>query len=63
MSVSAIDISKCLSGINFPANKQGLINHARQKNSSQEVIDILQKIPDREYTNMADVEQGFGQVK
>ncbi|MDH6061621.1 DUF2795 domain-containing protein [Chrysosporum bergii ANA360D] len=63
MAVSAIDISKSLSGIDFPANKQNLVNHARGKNASQEVIDILQQMPEREYGNMADVEHAFGEVK
>ncbi|MBK1988915.1 DUF2795 domain-containing protein [Sphaerospermopsis aphanizomenoides BCCUSP55] len=63
MAVSAVDISRSLSGIDFPANKQKLVNHARDKNASQEIIEILQEMPEREYDNMADVEHEFGQVK
>jgi hypothetical protein len=63
MAVSAVDIAKHLSGIDFPANKQDLISHARGKNASQEIIDTLQQMPEREYGNMADVEKGFGEVK
>ncbi|HLP91759.1 MAG TPA: DUF2795 domain-containing protein [Nostocaceae cyanobacterium] len=63
MAVSAIDISKSLSGIDFPANKNNLVNHARQKNASQEVIDVLQNMPEQEYENMADVEHAFGEIR
>lgn len=63
MAVSAIDISKSLSGIDFPANKNNLVNHARQKNASQEVIDVLQSMPEQDYENMADVEHAFGEIK
>ncbi|WP_066381696.1 MULTISPECIES: DUF2795 domain-containing protein [unclassified Anabaena] len=63
MAVSAVDISRNLSGMDFPGNKQDLINHARQKNASQEIIETLQKMPEREYNNMADVEQAFGEVR
>ncbi|HLO84923.1 MAG TPA: DUF2795 domain-containing protein [Nostocaceae cyanobacterium] len=63
MAVSAIDISRNLSGIDFPANKQGLINHARQKNASEEVLDVLQQMPEQDYENMADVEHAFGEIK
>ncbi|ADI64079.1 DUF2795 domain-containing protein [Trichormus azollae] len=63
MAVSAIDISRSLSGIDFPANKQKLVNHARDNNANQEIIEILQEMPEREYDNMADVEHEFGQVK
>ncbi len=63
MAVSAIDISRSLSGIDFPVNKEGLVNHARQKKANQEIIDTLQQMPEREYGNMADVEHAFGEVK
>ncbi|WP_413171179.1 DUF2795 domain-containing protein [Anabaena azotica] len=63
MAVSAIDISRSLSGIDFPANKQKLVNHARDNKANQEIIQILQEMPEREYDNMADVEHEFGQVK
>lgn len=63
MAVSAVDISRSLSGIDFPANKEDLVNHARDKKANKEVINILQKMPEREYGNMADVEQAFGEVK
>jgi predicted transcriptional regulator len=63
MAVSAIDISKSLSGIDFPANKQALVKHARGKHANQEVIDILESMPEQEYNNMADVEHAFGEVK
>lgn len=63
MAVSAIDISRSLSGIDFPANKENLVNHARQQNASQEVIEVLEQMPEREYENMADVEHEFGQVR
>ncbi|MBE9049014.1 DUF2795 domain-containing protein [Nostocales cyanobacterium LEGE 11386] len=63
MAVSAIDISRTLSGIDFPANKQDLVNHARDKNANEEIINVLQQMPEREYNNMADVEHAFGEVK
>ncbi|MBE9197765.1 MULTISPECIES: DUF2795 domain-containing protein [unclassified Nodularia (in: cyanobacteria)] len=63
MAVSAVDISRSLSGIDFPANKEDLVNHAREKKANKEIIDILQQMPDQEYNNMADVEHAFGQVK
>lgn len=63
MAVSAVDISRNLSGIDFPADKQELVRHAREKNANQEVIDILQKMPERQYNNMADVEHAFGEIK
>jgi hypothetical protein len=63
MAVSAVDLAKQLGGMDFPANKQGIIDYAQQKNASEEMMNILRQMPEREYGNMADVEQGFGEVK
>ena len=63
MAVSAVDISRSLSGIDFPTNKEGLVNHAREKKANKEIIDTLQQMPDRQYGNMADVEHAFGEVR
>ena len=63
MAVSAVNIAQSLGGIDFPCNKQQLIQHARRKGASQEVISILEKLPEREYNNAADVMQAWGQTR
>ncbi len=45
--VSPIDIQKALKGIEYPATKEQLLEHA--KGGDKEVLDALQKIDDREY--------------
>ncbi|RBY74738.1 DUF2795 domain-containing protein [Geodermatophilus sp. TF02-6] len=45
--VSPIDIQKALKGMDYPANKQQILEHA--KGSDKEVVDALEKIDDREY--------------
>jgi hypothetical protein len=47
--VSPIDIQKSLRGMDYPATKDQIIEHARQHGADTEVLDALQKIPDREY--------------
>ncbi|SFL68522.1 DUF2795 domain-containing protein [Geodermatophilus ruber] len=47
--VSPIDVQKALSGMDYPARKDDIIRHAEQHGASQEVLDALRKIPDREY--------------
>jgi hypothetical protein len=47
--VSPIDIQKSLSGIDYPATKDQIIQHAQQNGADKEVLDALQKIADREY--------------
>mgnify|MGYP005833062971 CR=1 FL=1 len=61
--VSAVDISKNLSGIDFPSDKSHLIDYARSKGANEDVINALQQMPERNYQNMADVERSFGETK
>jgi hypothetical protein len=46
---SPIDIQKALSGVDYPATKDQLVSHAEKNGADKEVLDALQKIPDREY--------------
>ncbi|SNS03316.1 Protein of unknown function [Geodermatophilus pulveris] len=45
--VSPIEIQKALKGMDYPASKQQILEHA--KGSDSDVVDALQKIEDREY--------------
>ena len=45
--VSPIDIQKALKGMDYPASKQQILEHA--KGGDEEVLDALGKIDDREY--------------
>src|SRR5918999_1070431 len=60
-SVSAAAIAKVLSGIDFPRNKNKLLDYAKQNKakveSSDEIIETIKELPDRTYKNMADIEK------
>ncbi|MGY1634559.1 DUF2795 domain-containing protein [Geodermatophilus sp. SYSU D01186] len=45
--VSPIDIQKALKGMDYPATKEQILEHA--KGSDEDVLGALQKIEDREY--------------
>ncbi|MCU1670422.1 MAG: uncharacterized protein JWP40_3349 [Blastococcus sp.] len=47
--VSPIDIQKALSGMDYPATKDQIVQHAQKQGGDEEVIEALKKIPDREY--------------
>jgi hypothetical protein len=47
--VSPIDIQKALSGMDYPADKEQIIQHAQQHGADDDVLDALRKIPDRQY--------------
>lgn len=61
-SASPVEIAQTLRGMSFPADKQDLIEHASQNEADESVLGVLEELPEREYTNMADVEKAVGQV-
>lgn len=54
------DIAQSLAGIGFPANRDKLIEYARKNNANNTLIAAIQKMPDEQYTSMADVFKGVG---
>lgn len=58
-----IAVEKHLKGIKFPADKQDLIAHAQQNDAPEEVLSTLERMPDREYGNAADVAKGVGEIE
>jgi hypothetical protein len=47
--VSPIDIQKALGGIDYPAKKDDIVQHAQSHDGSDEVLEALKGIDDREY--------------
>jgi hypothetical protein len=68
-SISAATVAKVLSGIDFPKSKNDLKEYAKNNISKARVGDteavfgLLDELPAREYTNMADVEHEVGRLK
>lgn len=60
---SPANIAHHLGGMDFPAGKQDLINHAKGKNAGQDVMEIVKEMPDREFGSMADVMKGVRKVE
>lgn len=44
-----IQMQKFLGGIDYPASKDDLVEHARQKGADEEVLRQLESMPDRTY--------------
>ncbi|MCK8519594.1 DUF2795 domain-containing protein [Methanoculleus sp. 7T] len=62
-ALSASAFQKYLHGIDYPAGKQDLINHARKNNAPSAVIQVLEMFEDKTFHSAADVSQEFGRVK
>ena len=44
-----IEVQKYLSGADYPATRDQLIEHARSRGAPQDVIEALSSLPDDEY--------------
>jgi hypothetical protein len=44
-----IKVQKFLRGIDYPATKEQLIEHARKNKADDDVIEALRELPEREY--------------
>ncbi|MBI2844750.1 MAG: DUF2795 domain-containing protein [Armatimonadetes bacterium] len=61
--ISAVEVATYLKGIDFPKSKRDVIECAEENNARQELIDFLEKLPDRQYKSMADVEHEVGVLR
>ncbi len=59
---SAEDIAYSLRGMEFPADKPAMMEHARKNSANEVVTDRLRKIEDRLYENIADVTEQVGKA-
>jgi uncharacterized protein YpuA (DUF1002 family) len=68
-SISAATIAKVLSGIDFPKSKDSIKQYAQDKLSNSQIkdmdviLEVLDQLSSREYSNMADVEREIGRIK
>ena len=59
MQASRVEVRNILKNLHFPLMKQNLIQQALKHGASGEVIGVLKSLPDKEYTNVADVGKWF----
>ncbi len=55
--VNPIQVQKALGGMNYPARKQDIVEHAREKGADENVMSALEQIPDREYDGPSGVQK------
>jgi hypothetical protein len=61
--VSTAEVLEAIKGIDLPKNKADLIKYAQSRNASKDVLDILNKLPDQEFGNAADITHAVGEVE
>ena len=59
--VSPAEVEKYLRGLDYPVSKADLVKHVRQE--MQQLLEVLQKLPDQTYQKPTDVAKAFGEVE
>jgi hypothetical protein len=63
-TVNPISIQKYLKGMDYPAQKDDLIQHAEQQGADQEILDVLEQLPDdEEFETPAQLSKAIGQIE
>jgi hypothetical protein len=61
--LNPVQLQKQLKGVDYPARKQDLIDHVRQKGADEAAISALEKLPDREFKNPIELSQAIADLK
>ncbi len=57
------EIEKSLKGINFPADKQDLVQQAKKNNASQNVMHAIKNLPEDKFKSPTDVAKAWGEER
>jgi hypothetical protein len=61
--VNPIQLQKHLKGMDYPASKEDLLNHAKKQGADENALSVLEQLPDEEYETPADVSKAVGEVE
>lgn len=61
--VNPIQVQKFLGGMDYPASKQEIVDHAKSKGADQNVMDVLEQMPEDDYQTPADVSKAIGKIE
>lgn len=59
---SAANVTHHLSGAHFPASKEDLLMRARDSGGGQDVLEVLESLPEGEFDTLTDVVKAVGQL-
>lgn len=60
--VNPAQVEKCLKGIDFPVDKQELIEYATEHGADNNVRQVLNRLPNRNYDNSTIVNQALSEL-
>jgi hypothetical protein len=61
-AVSVVEVQRYLRGMHYPAGISEVTSQAQKNNAPADVLDILNRVRDREFRSAADVSKALGEV-
>jgi hypothetical protein len=61
--VSPAIVEKYLAGMHYPAEKRALISNAQGKEAPSDVMDLINKLPDKTYNSPIDITKEIGKIE
>jgi len=56
-------VEKYLGGMHYPAPKQNLVNNAKEKGAPNDVMNLINKLPDKTYNSPIDITKEIGKIE
>lgn len=60
--ITPIEVQKFLGGVSYPATKQELVQYASDKGADEEIVNLLDTLPERDYDSPADVSKAVSSM-
>jgi hypothetical protein len=57
-----VQVQKFLGGLDYPAAKEDILQKAKQEGADQNVLEVLEKIPDQDYASPVAVSREVGKL-
>jgi hypothetical protein len=61
-AVNPIQVQKFLGGMNYPANKDEIVKHAKSKGADDNIMETLEQLPEESFETPADVSKAIGKI-
>ena len=56
-------VEKYLAGIHFPADRENLVRKATDKDAPRDVMELLNKLPNKSYKSPIDITKEIGKIE
>jgi hypothetical protein len=61
-NMSPVEVQKYLSGLDYPAEKDEIVGYAEDQGAEDEILQVLQRLPEKTYNAPAEVSEELGKI-